>query len=290
VIGTASGGDGGTTEASARRTPATTPVLAELLADADPAVAGEALRAARSAADPELLPLLCERLSRVATRRQAVAAISALPRSAAFAIGARALDPTRPEAERMALPRALAAIGGDEAASVLFRMTGRDEPLLVRLEAARALRSLEGAPPSIAPAALEERIDELLATLELLERAAGECAGGRPLRSRLFADHARLHLSLLLAFVAIRHGGGERLARAEANLFSPDPLLSSNALELVDAVLPRALSARVAPRLLALTSTPASPGKDLTDRTRAALVATRSAWLAALAAREEAAA
>lgn len=261
-----------------------TTMLATLLGDADPAVVDEAMRAARGIGDPALLPLLCDALATVAHRRGALAALSALPADAVPALAARAADRGRGEAERIALAGAIAAIGGAEGAAALFRMTSPEEPLLVRLEAARALRSAVDARRALAAPALDDRIEEVVDALGLLNRAAGECVATHPGIASLFADHARLHLSLLLALVELRHGGAEALRRAEPHLFSRDPHLSSNALELVDSVLPRPLSVRLSPHLAAVTAPPVSSGPGLSARTRELLAGSPSAWLRALAA------
>ena len=263
------------------------PDLAALLADPDPSVRDEALVAARAVADPTLLPILCGLLSSPRDHRAALAALANMPPETAETLATEALSEQRPFAERRALAEALAAVGGEEACRSLLELTRPGEPLLLRLTAARSLLRLVEREKRLPDApVLDGRLEELLATIELLNRAVGECAGGRPAVSRLLKDHARLHAQLLFALLALRHPA-DQIRRAEANLFSEDARLQSNALELIDAVLPRALSARLSPQLAALTSEPATPGADLSPATRAALETRGGAWLRALAGYQE---
>lgn len=123
--------------------------LEKLLRDSSPRVRRAALRAAGSAADPRLLPLIVRALYDTGSRNAAMSALVALGEPAVTFIDKALSDPNLPRAVRLELPRTLSRIPSDASTAVLKNhLEDPDSHIRLRVYAALGrLRSALGRAP-----------------------------------------------------------------------------------------------------------------------------------------------
>jgi ATP/ADP translocase/HEAT repeat protein len=235
--------------------------LLELLGDVDPAVRRAAIGAAGQLGSPELLPALVYRLARRDTARDAAAALAAFGPGVEPTLGRVLGNPLEEPAIRRAVPAVLARLATPEAAAILVRHVDAEDEAL-RHAVDHALVRIARQRPGVAVDA--GRVTQALrAEVALAYRAlaAAEALGlddgaGRPPTDgaggarHLLAVALREQLgravdrSLLLARV-LHPAAGLELASAALG----DPLRRAAAVEMIDAVLPKALKRRLVPLL-----------------------------------------
>ncbi|MDH5670512.1 MAG: cyclic nucleotide-binding domain-containing protein [Myxococcales bacterium] len=225
-------------------------LLADYLQEGHPRERLAACEACASIGDPQLLSPLLDALAVPELRAAAMRALGAMPPEAVGAIAGVLEDPLHPRGQRVALAQVLARIGGSAAVSALYRRLSPQEELSVRLAAAEGLRELRMGPnwPRVLLEGYEGRIEEVCAAIELLDRARRQVVSGDDFVGRIYAEHARLHVELLLSMLALRHDP-RNLARIRYNLLVVPDAERGRALELFEVVLSRRLAPRVVPTL-----------------------------------------
>ncbi|MBI2900107.1 MAG: cyclic nucleotide-binding domain-containing protein [Planctomycetes bacterium] len=249
----------------------------ELLEDPSPEVRRETLVACRAARDPGLVSAIADRMKEPRLQPLAVLALEALPPEAAPAIAERTRRTEAGTTERAALARILGTVGGPGAVRALWEFVHPETPLVVRVAAGRALRRLR------ARAADGPDLDEVVAgtceRVSLSVRAREECRREQPVTSRLFHDRARLEMEVLFSLLTMECDARE-IARIETALFGGSESRRSNAIELLDALLPHKWSSAALSAVGAWASE--SGGAGMTDDTRNRLLAAEP-WMRAIA-------
>ncbi|MFO0589871.1 MAG: Npt1/Npt2 family nucleotide transporter [Polyangiaceae bacterium] len=222
--------------------------LARLLDDPDPDVRRSALSAARSVADVRLLPLLCRALGERGIRAAATKAIAPLGDAAVPALAARLRDPKEPMTVRLAIPRVLFVIGGPRALTVLTARVAEPNVRLRQkvLASASRLRAVLRADP-LPHALIRARIDEEVRVHATLR---DRYLAVRPaIASSLLDEHTcqrlRKDIVRILRLCELSYPR-EAVASVRVHLFGKDPVLRANAFEVLDALVDRELSARLA--------------------------------------------
>ena len=222
--------------------------LARLLVDPEPDVRRAALAAAGSVADVRLLPLLAGALGERGLRAAATKAIVALGEAAVPSLSARLRDPHEPMVVRVAIPRVLSVIGGPRALTALVARLSEPSVRLRQkvLASASRLRAVLHADP-LPHGLVRARIDEE-ATVHFALR--DRYLAVRPiLSSSLLDEHVcqrlRKDIVRILRLCELSYPR-EAVASVRAHLFGKDTTLRANAFEVLDALVDRALSARLA--------------------------------------------
>lgn len=242
--------------------------VARLLNDPDAAVRERAIRASALLRDPALVAPLVAALAHPELRAAAVEALEGMPEPVVSLVAEHANDPDRPTAERLGLVQAIGAIGGPAAAPALWRGLATTEPLVFRVGVGEALRRLRERGPltGLGRSAIADRRERLGTEIALVDRARQECGGGDPFCASLLFDHIRLQIGLLASLFSLEYDA-RRVLTIEGNLFSEDEALRANALELVEATLPRDEASRLVPLLGTLARGDEPTGRELAGTT-----------------------
>ncbi|AKT39452.1 HEAT repeat domain-containing protein [Chondromyces crocatus] len=225
--------------------------LARLIADTDPEVRREAVKAACTVADPRLIPLLVGALADRGLSRVAGRALSVIGQPAIPELTARLADPATPREARKMMPRILAASAHLDALDGLVGCIDEpDEGVRQKiLASASRLRLTLQAP------AVDKR--EVLAwvtrELDEHEHTRDRYLAARPVIAGPLLDQhllRRLRQGLIRALRVCELGyPREEIALARTHVLGADPALRANALEVLDALLERPLFERLS-RLL----------------------------------------
>ncbi len=222
--------------------------LARLLVDPEPEVRRAALAAAGSVAEVRLLPLLAGALGARALRASATKAIVTLGDAAVPSLAARLRDPMEPLSVRLAIPRVLSAIGGPRALTTLAARVAEPNVRLRQkvLASASRLRAVLGADP-LPVGLVRSRIDvEARVHVELRERyLAARPAMSSSLLDQHVCQRLRKDIVRILRLCELAYPR-EAVASVRAHLFGKDATLRANAFEVLDALVDRELSARLA--------------------------------------------
>jgi ATP/ADP translocase/HEAT repeat protein len=250
-----------------------------LLNDPDAAVREQAVLAGGLLRDPVLIAPLVAALSRPELRAAAIEALESIPETAVSLVAEHANDPDRPTGERLGLVQAIGAMGGPDAVPSLWRWLDPIEHLVFRVGVGQALRRLRerGALAGLDASAVANRRERLADEIALVERARQECGAGDPFCASLFFDHTRLQIGLLASLFSLEYEP-RRVLTIEGNLFSEDEALRANALELVEATLPRGEASRLVPLLSSLVRGDPPTGRELSGPTTEQLLNAES-WL-----------
>jgi CRP-like cAMP-binding protein/ATP/ADP translocase/HEAT repeat protein len=255
-------------------------LLERLLRDPTLEVRIAAAEACAETSDPLLIEPLLAALSNTELRAPCLRALAAMPQTAASPIAALVRDRSVASSERCAMARVLGRIGGSAASAVLWEHVDARHDLLLRLAAAESLRDqrAEGRLPPIELDHYEARIEQVCECLTLLDQALSELAPEHEFARSIFRDHARMHVELLCALLALHHDG-RTIGRLQYNLFNEPAETAVQALELFEELLPRRLSVPVVRALQSwLEDRRAVGGGGLTTQTRARLIAAEP-WL-----------
>jgi len=255
--------------------------LGRLLHDPDDAVRANAVRASAQLRDPTLIAPLVAQISHSELRAAVIEALEMMPERAVALIAEPAADRNRPVAERLALVQALGAIGGAQAITTLWAFLDPAEDLVFRVGVGEALRRQRerGALDGPDPPASAGRREYLCNEIALVLQARRECGSSDSFCASLFFDHNRLQVGLLASLFALEYEP-RRVLTIEGNLFSDDEALRANALELIEATLPRKEASVVVPLLGSLSD--ASAGVGLKEPTIDRLMQAEP-WLRAIA-------
>jgi HEAT repeat protein len=239
-----------------------------LLDDPDVAVREQTVRTGGLLRDPGLIAPLVAALSHAELHTAAIEALEAMPEAAVPLIAEQASDPNRPTPERLALGQAIGVIGGPQAVQTLGRWLDPPGDLVFRLGIGQALRRMRerGALTGIDRSAMATQRERLSAEMTLVEQARQECGGRDPFCASLLFDHLRLQARLLACLFSLEYEP-RRVLTIEGNLFSDDAALCANALELVEATLPRDEALRIVPLLSSLIRRDPPTGRELTRAT-----------------------
>jgi hypothetical protein len=148
-------------------------------------------------------------------------------------------------------------------------------------EALRRLRE-RGTLDGLDQSAIGEQRDQVCSEIALVQQARQECGTRDSLCASLFFEHARLQVGLLASIFSLQYDP-RRVVTIEGNLFSDDAALQANALELIEATLPREEAVRVVPLLSALVRGDAPSSQQLNEATPERLLQAEP-WLRAIAA------
>jgi CRP-like cAMP-binding protein/HEAT repeat protein len=174
--------------------------------------------------------------------------------------------------ERCAMASVLGRIAGTAAAETLWVHADAAQEISLRLACAEALRGMRSrdAWPPIELIGYEARVDALCERIQLLSRAIAEIGDGDAFASGIFGDHARMHIELLCAILALRHDA-KAIDRVRYNLFNEPREIALRVFELIEEVLPRRLSQ---PAVAALQSwlDRSTAGAGLSNATRDRLI------------------
>ncbi|MCC6524967.1 MAG: HEAT repeat domain-containing protein [Polyangiaceae bacterium] len=220
--------------------------LAPLCDDPEREVRRAALAACVRVRPVRLLASMLRALGEPALRREAELALAALGSEAVPALERELADPDAAPGLRLAVPRVLGRIDHRSAFDALLRHVDVEDELVrgrVVAAASRARRAL--ALPRVPLAPLRPRI---LRELECHERLCEEYLEVRPLVVRpLLEAHVldRLRRALVRALRLCELGyPREAIASVRARLFDDEPSRRANAIELLTALLDRALGER----------------------------------------------
>jgi len=257
--------------------------LGRLLSDPDDSVRSSAVHASAQLRDPMLVAPLVMQLSHVEFRAPVIEALEMMPESAVPLIAEPAADRNRPIAERLALVQAIGAIGGAQAVKTLWTFLDPAEDLRFRVGVGEALQRQReaGALDGLNPPAIADRRDHLCNEIALVQQARRECGGSERFCASLFFDHNRLQVGLLASLFALEYEP-RRVSTIEGNLFSEDEALRANALELIEATLPRKEAEVVVPLLSSVVQSDVPIGEGLREPTIHRLLQAEP-WLRAIA-------
>jgi len=247
--------------------------ITSLLNDRSRGVRSQAAETSARLGLAELVPALVERLRDPAVRDRIVRALASMPPEAAPAVAGFIRDGSLRIEDRASLAVALAGFGRSRDLDVLSDLVRSGEPVLLRAAAARALRIARqrGAQPKIDAESAHRCLDRLSGDLALVGRARTDTCTTDPRSSRLFLDRFLVLLQIVFSLLLLLTDR-EELKGIESNLLSPDASLRDNAVELLDAILPRRLSSRIIPPInTALHQLPQESG-GLADETRSRLL------------------
>lgn len=141
----------------------------------EPGLSVEVARSMAAAPDPDFVPTLVRLLAERECREHARAAILSLGVDTLDALDAALWDPTLPHMVRRHLPRTIARLGGQRAASVLEHRLLVETDEIVELKTVRALKRLRASDPTIrvdAPALLDLANREIGRAVLLLHHRA----------------------------------------------------------------------------------------------------------------------
>ena len=239
-----------------------------LLSDPDASVRDQAIRATGLLRDPGLVAPLVAALAHPQLRAAAIDALEGMPVTAVPLIAKHVDDPNLADAERLGLVQALGAIGGPQAVEACWRWLDQTGDLVFRLGVGQALRRMRerGGRAGFDLSAIANRREALSADMTLVERARQECGGSDQFCTALLLDHLRLQAGLLACLFSLEYEP-RRVRAIEGNLLSDDEALRANALELVEATLPRDEASRVVPILGSLVRPDLPTGRELTAPT-----------------------
>jgi len=256
--------------------------LARLIEDEQLEVACAAARAARGRED------LADRLMAAAHRpglaRAVAGALEPMPGTILPRLAAELDRDGCPARVGGLIARAVARIGGAGAASLLWERLAAPGPVELRAAMGAALRLIPGT-RSLLPAAgvaLEEQVCREAATVAMLLQAAELPVS--PATAAAVRDHGALYGRVLLS-LCIPWCGGRRTRSIEYRLRGESPRGRSNALELLEELLPRTLREPVLSAMRVFDA-PTSAGEPPPPETLSRLHAL-DAWGAALACRIE---
>jgi AAA family ATP:ADP antiporter len=257
--------------------------LGRLLNDPDDAVRSNAVRASAQLRDPTLVAPLVTQIHHSELRAAVIEALETMPENAVPLIAAPAADRSRPIAERLALVQAIGAIGGVQATRTLWAFLDAAEDLVFRVGVGEALRRQRerGALDGLDAPLIAERREFLCDEIALVLQARREYDGGDPFCASLLFDHNRLQVGLLASLFALEYEP-RRVLTIEGNLFSDDEALRANALELVEATLPRKEAEVVVPLLSSVAQSDEPTGEGLREPTAHRLLQAEP-WLRAIA-------
>jgi AAA family ATP:ADP antiporter len=257
--------------------------LGQLLDDPDDAVREKAVRASGLLRDPRLVAPLVAQVSRAELRAAAIEALESMPETAVPLLAGPAADRDRPIAERRGLVQAIGAIGDTHAVKTLWNFLDPAEDLVFRVGVGEALRRVHerASLATLDPSSIAQRREHLCAEIALVHQARRECGGCDPFCASLLFDHSRLQVALLASLFALEYEP-RRVLAIEGNLFSDDQALRANALELVEATLPRNEAELVVPLLSSLVQSDAPTGEGLREPTTHRLLQAEP-WLRAIA-------
>ncbi len=257
--------------------------LSPLLNDSDVSVRETAVRASGFLRDPRLVPPLVAQISHAELRAAAIEALETMPETAIPLLAEPAADRDRPIAERLGLVQAIGAIGGTSGVKTLWSFLDPAEDLVFRVAVGEALRRARERSPlsGLDPASIAERREHFCAEIALVQQARRECGGRDPFSASLLFDHNRLQVGLLASFFALEYEP-RRVMAIEGNLFSDDQALRANALELIEATLPRNEAEIVVPLLSSVVQSDLPTGEGLREPTTYRLLQAEP-WLRAIA-------
>jgi CRP-like cAMP-binding protein len=227
----------------------------------------------------ELVPTLLSLAGSSELSRPALAAPARMPEGAVESIVAVAARAELDDELRVRLFDVLAEIGGRAASRALwdfFRVSGE---LPTQVAAGRALQrlALDESLSALAEEGFAALFAELREKIALLNRICDEIGARDPETVQLLRDHQWLEVERLFQLLSLRHDA-RTLRRARFNLESPQEVLRANALELLEALLPRALALEVAPLLEPLVEQRIPMG-DRLSRDSALALLEQDPWL-----------
>jgi AAA family ATP:ADP antiporter len=266
-------------------------LLRDLIADADAAVARQAIRSARVVGRPELLPPLIDALGRAELADDAASALADYGRSILPELDERLRDESVPVEIRRELPSVLLRIGTAEAEQILIQgLLAADVTLRHRVVA--SLNKLRDVHPDIP---IDPSVVELLLAAEIAGHYRSYQVLG-PLRAQLKDDDPVLE--------ALRHTMEQEIERifrvmalllpraglhdAYVGLRSSNPVIRANALEFLDNVLKPELRHVLVPLLdshvtieerIELADRFVGAPLDSAERAVATLLASEDVWL-----------
>lgn len=256
-----------------------TGALVRLLEDEVKTVRWAAMKAAGELGAVELVPTLLAFAEGRGDARRALAALGQMPDGAVESIVAVAARSEVDEELRVQLFNVLAEIGGRASCRALwdfFRVSGE---LPARVAAGRALQrlALDGRLEPVIDEGFDTLLGELRKKIALLNRVCDEIGARDPETVQLVRDHQWLEVERLFHLLSLRHDA-KTMARVRYNLDSSQDVLRANALELLEALLPRALVQEVVPLLEPLVERRLLPGEKLSRETASALLQ-QDPWL-----------
>ncbi len=247
-------------------------VLKNLLSDRSPEVRVAAADAVGHCREAALIPEMLSRLDDTELRPAALRALAAMAPDQLAPLEAYITDETRPATNRRALLRVVSSIGGPDAARLLWDIVGTFHRDLMTAAAAadglRELRVREGL-FHLPLRGFKYRQRQLGDLISLLNRARG-ATGDQPFVAGIFAEHARAGVRLLLSMAALRHHA-RQMERVLFNLFADSSALRARAVELLDEVLPRAMTLEISALLGPLLDETPQYGETLSSEILEAL-------------------
>ena len=147
-----------------------------------------------------------------------------------------------PEAVRCILLRVLGKMGGEESLDLILSIVTTRESqaqLVAACEAMRTLVLASAFPPRLRMK-LENAREQLYQDLLLLKAAYQQFGGATPMLQQLFRDTIYFYSGIFLLFLSLQYGRRELSNIAEI-LLNTDQMLSGEAWELSEAILPRNL-------------------------------------------------
>jgi len=223
------------------------PSLRNLMGDLNPSVRRAAMRAAASAMDPRLVPLMMEGLYDPGVRNTSMAALIAMGKPTVDLIGRVLNDPVLPRPVRLELPRMLSRIPTGESMGVLRNyMETPDSHMRLRVYAAmgRLRRNLGIAPLPIRQLLprIDREVDEAYVNL------LGWNGARKRFGTRLLSEEIEFRLGRaekrILRLLELSYPLPEVVLIMTA---LEDPLRRPEALEALDALLSPALRERILP-------------------------------------------
>lgn len=217
--------------------------LARLLHEEAPEVVKAALKSAGGLQEREVLPIILGLLDLKQFRGDAKATLVRYGQQILPTLAGHLEDAREPIGLRCSLPRVIAEIGGDEAASLLLRNLDQADRLL-RYQVVKGLNKIRAKNPAFRfdPNLINPRlIQEIRYHYELLAMLydpllAGEGSGARLLR-RAVRERLDHNLKMIFRLLGLRFPIKD-IHNAYYGVTADDPLNRANAVEFLDTLLP----------------------------------------------------
>jgi len=261
------------------RNPADVSLVETLLADPDSTVRIAAVEICAALQSPQFVPQLLQLYKSIEIRAYVLSALEKMPETSIPAISEAAGDPNLDEPARDMLLQVLASIGGKTAQKVLWEFFSGNFPLIIRIAAGNALRrmALANQLQAVQEAEFEARLEFLCEEIRLLMQACQEIGDRDEFVWQLLHDHTRLEIENFFQLLAFKYNV-HQIEKIRYNFFSPNPIHRSNALELLDDLLPRRIAADIGQLLVAFVKAKATTGRGLSESTAYQLM-TKEPWL-----------
>ena len=259
-----------------------TSVLTKLLGDPEAIICERAIEISATLNNADLIPALFNNLENRTLRPKVLKALESMPASTTRFITEKLLGDETTSLQKEIFFRILGRIGGNNEINLLLQHMAASKNQLLRVVAGRALRSIRRR--------IELNLDEdttyesvlhdHLTVFETITTAWRECGLSDHMIYSLLYDRGLLIIDTLFSLLSIKYDQ-QQLIEVEANLFNESQVLRSNALELLEILLPKEFALGLCTFLTPYVTEAKPEGWKLSSETEIKLMS-YDAWIRAI--------